>query len=380
VSEAPLRVFVACGGVGIASRGFETVARESFEALSGSDELELTLVKGRGERAPGERVAPTLSRDTRTAALVGRVLRRPPFWIEQACFTATMLPLLAARRPDVVSEWWVSRYLARVRQAWPAGFKILLSNGGPYPPDLLRHADFVHQLTPYAFEEALQAGVPRERQALLELGVKMGPDQPAASGEERRSLRGRLGLPADRPLVLAVAALSFFHKRLDYLVREVAALPPPRPHLLMLGQHEPETPLLLELADSLLGRDGYTVRTVPKAEVAEHYRAADVFAHASLWEAFGLVMVEALSHGLPCVVHDGPTQGFLLDGHGFLGDLSRDRELAALLARALAGDDMAERERRRRYARDRFSWERLAPRYAEMMRAAATSEPHIGRA
>jgi glycosyltransferase involved in cell wall biosynthesis len=199
----------------------------------------------------------------------------------------------------------------------------------------------------------------------------MGPDQPAASGEERRSLRARLGLPADRQLVLAVAALSFHHKRLDYLVREVAALPPPRPHLLMLGQRETETPLLLELADSLLGRDGYTVRTVPKAEVAEYYRAADVFAHASLWEAFGLVMVEALAHGLPCVVHDGPTQRYLLDGHGVMGDLRRDGQLAALLATALEDDDMAERERRRRYTRARFSWERLAPRYIEMMRAAA---------
>ena len=376
MSSRPLRVFIACGGVGIASRGFETVARESFDALADSDELDITLVKGRGPRAPRERVAPTLRRDGRTAVLLGRALRRPPFAIEQAVFGAGMLPLLAARRPHVVyvSEWWVAQVLARVRPRAREGFKILLSNGGPYPADRLGHVDFVHQLTPYAFDEAVRAGVPPERQALLELGVKMGPDQPAASREERRSLRARLALPGDRPLVLAVAALSFFHKRLDHLVREVAALPPPRPHLLMLGQREAETPLLLELADELLGRDGYTVRTVPKAEVAEYYRAADVFAHASLWEAFGLVMVEAMAHGLPCVVHDGPTQRYLLGEHALMGDLRRDGELAALLARALEHDDPAERERRRRYARDRFSWERLAPRYVEMMRAAARSD------
>ncbi len=375
-SERP-RVVIACGGVGFANRGFETLARESFDALRDRDDVEVLLVKGRGRRLPDERVARTVGRDSRAAAAGARLLGRDTFYVENAGFTASIIPLLARRRPDVVflSEWWLGRGLARWRRRTGARWRLLLSNGGPYPPERFGHVDHVHQLTPHEFDRAVEAGVPRERQTLLEIGAAMPAGDRPGGAADRAALRDRLGLPSGRPLALSVAALAFHHKRMDYVVRELAALPEPRPFLVMLGQREEETPRLLELADALLGPDGYAARTVAPAEVSTYYDAADVFVLGSLWEAFGIVMVEALAHGLPCVVHDGPTQRFVLgDEGGALADFTREGALAAALPEVLAtaGDEPA-RARRRRIAHDRFAWDRLAPRYAEMMRRCAYS-------
>jgi 1,2-diacylglycerol 3-alpha-glucosyltransferase len=375
VSGDRLRVVIGCGGIGFANRGFETLSRECFAALRDRDDVDVTLVKGRGRRRPGERVAPTVGRDSAAARLAGRALRRDGLYVEQAGFTASLIPILALSRPDVVylSEWYPSRGLARWRRRTGARFKLLLSNGGIYPPERFDHADHVHQLTPHELERAVAAGVPRERQTLLELGVATDTRHAGLSQPQRGALRTELGLPADRPVVLSVAAICL-QKRIDYLIRELAALPAPRPFLMLLGQREPETPTLLRLADELLGPDGYAARTVAPAEVSRYYATADVFVLASLWEAFGRVMVEAIGHGLPCVVHDGPTQRYVLDGAGgVLADLTRDGALARALPDAIrsAGDEAA-RAARRRVAHDRFAWERLAPRYVEMMRKCAS--------
>jgi glycosyltransferase involved in cell wall biosynthesis len=369
-------VVIACGGIGFANRGFETLSRECFDALSGRDDVDVLLVKGRGTRTPRERVAPTVGRNGAAARLGARVLKRDPFYVEQLGFTISIIPLLARRRPDVVylSEWWLGRGLARWRRRSGARWKLLLSNGGPYPPERFDHADHVHQLTPHELERAVEAGVPRERQTLLELGVELDGG-PQLGASDRDALRRSLGLPVDRPVVLSVAALAFHHKRLDYVVRELAALPGPRPFLMLLGQREDETPQLLALADGLLGSDGYAARTVAPAEVASYYEAADVFVLGSLWEAFGRVMVEALGHGLPCVVHDGPTQRFVLgaDG-GRMADFTRDGALAGVLPDAIASaGDEAARARRRAAAHERFSWGRLAPAYVDMMRRCCES-------
>ena len=375
-SERP-RVVIACGGVGFANRGFETLARESFDALKRRDDIEVLLVKGKGKRLPDERVAPTFGRDSRAARAGARLLKRDGFYVENAAFTASIIPILARRKPDVVflSEWWLGRGLARWRRRTGARYRLLLSNGGPYPPERFGHVDHIHQLTPHELERAVAAGIPRERQTLLEIGATMPAQRPPRGPDERAALRSRLELPADRPLALSVAALSFHHKRMDYVVRELAAMPTPRPFLLMLGQRDAETPRLLALADELLGPSGYAARTVAPAEVSVYYDAADVFVLGSLWEAFGIVMVEALAHGLPCVVHDGPTQRFVLgEEAGALADFTRDGALAGALARALeTAADEAARQRRRGSAYNRFAWERLAPRYVEMMRTCAYS-------
>jgi glycosyltransferase involved in cell wall biosynthesis len=193
-------------------------------------------------------------------------------------------------------------------------------------------------------------------------------------------LRRRLGLPVDRPVVLSLAALNRSHKRLDYLIDEVAQMPAPRPFLVLAGQAEPETPPIRAQAARMLGPDGYSIRTVPQAEVQALLAAADVFVLPSLGEGLPRALIEALSAGLPCVAHDYAVTRFALGEHGELADLSRRGALAARLEELVRRPlDAAAAERRRRYAFEMFSWTRLRRRYVELLRGAAVLAPKLAR-
>ena len=83
--------------------------------------------------------------------------------------------------------------------------------------------------------------------------------------------------------------------------------------------------------------------------------------------------LEALAAGLPCVVHDTVNTRALFGPHGYLGDLGDHAAVTtALLTRALDEPVRDETARARHaWVRDRFSWETLAPRYSELLRACA---------
>jgi len=129
---------------------------------------------------------------------------------------------------------------------------------------------------------------------------------------------------------------------------------------------------IVALASDLLGRDGFSVRSVPYREVFDYYRAADIFVLASLQEGFGRVYLEALMHGLPVIAHGHPVMEYVLGGLGYLGDLSRRGELTQIVARLLSKpNDQEQMLQRWMNVRDRFGWAALAPQYIAMFEAAA---------
>ena len=352
-------------------RGFESFAEECFEALRERPELRVGLVGGRGRPGDGRLTAPVPAADATVARMLGRVLRRDGYFAQQLLFALALAPILAARRPDVVlvSDWVLASALGRWRRLTRQRYKLLLCNGSPGGPRFDWSIDHVQQLTPALHRIALDGGEPPARHTLLALGRAIAPE--LAPQRPRREARAALGLPVEGELLLCVSALNHWHKRIDYLIDEVFTLQP-RPHLVLLGQFEAETPAILCRARERLGRDGFTARTVTRHEVVAYYRAADMLVHAALYEALGLVLVEAMAEGLPVVAHDSPTTRFVVGPHGHLGDLARPGALAPLVraARATAQDG---REARHRHAYERFSWDRLAPSYVEMVRACATS-------
>jgi glycosyltransferase involved in cell wall biosynthesis len=363
------RVLIACPGLDHVGRGFETFARECFAELAAAGELDVALAKGSGPRADRELVARAPSRNARPARRLGRVLGREPYEVEQLGFTLSLLPRLARLRPDLVfvSDMLVSRLLAHWPRRDGTRFKLALSNGGPYPLEAMRHADYVHHPSAPGLAFALDRGESPERHAHVPIGIAIPRELALPSAEERVALRRRLSLPEERPIVLSVAALNSHHKRVDYVIREVASMQPRRPFLLVLGADDPEAEAIRSLAASLLGDADHAIRSVPSSAMPDHYRVADVFTLGSTWEAFGKVLVEALSHGLPCVVHDGHIQRWMLGRHGVFGDLTKVGELARLLTPLCEADrDEGAMRARHQEAYGRFSWDHLTRSYVEL--------------
>jgi 1,2-diacylglycerol 3-alpha-glucosyltransferase len=372
-ANRPVRVLLLCSGLDHARRGFESFARECFRALRAEPGLDLSLVKGSGPAAERERAVPAPTRDARLLKALGRLSGREPFRFEQAAFALAVLPLIARRRPDVVyfSEWHTGLVLGLARRAGLMRRVPLVLCNGTMAVEGFDHLDRVQELTPAALETVLERGGDPARHVMLPLGFGVQEGFAPVTPDERRALRERLGLPAERTVVLSSAALNRHHKRLDYLIEEVARLPEPRPFLLLAGQPEAETAGLRRLAAERLGADGHGIRTVPQETVASLLRASDAFVLASLGEGLPRALIEALAQGLPCLTHDYGVTRFALGEHGRYADLSRPGALAGLLADAGRDGGPGAQRARHAAAYERFSWDRLRPRYAELLRGAA---------
>lgn len=367
------KVFLVCSGLGRINRGYETFTQECFDALAGAPELNLTLFKGGGTAAEKQQVLWNLPRLHAPALRLGKILGKDGYLVEQMTFGIALLPHLLRQNPDVVyfSDISLGKMLWHWRRVSRTKFVLLFRNGGPMKPpyplwDLTQQLVQVHQ------EAALAAGHPPHSQVLLPPGIAIAPELDTPTAENRAALHRTLGLPENRPLILSVGAVNKNLKRMDYVVREVAALPEPRPFLLMLGQEDEETPEIRTLASAALGPHGYEIRTVPSAEVKQYYQAADIFVLATRLEGFGRAYVEALSWGLPCLAHDSPLTRDIVGADGLLGDFEQPGMLTGLLTAALAeGYDIAARRRRHRNAFRRFSWQEIRPQYVAMFQRCA---------
>ncbi|HEX8054569.1 MAG TPA: glycosyltransferase [Thermoleophilaceae bacterium] len=369
----PLRVLLICSGLDHAHRGFESFARECFDALRDDPALDMKLVKGSGAAGDRERSVPTLTRDSAPVRALARLSGRQAFRFEHVAFAFSVMPVLLRERPDVVflSEWHTGKVLAPLRDAAGRSFALVLSNG-TMALEGFGHLDRVQELSPAALEEILARGADPERHVMLPLGFWIDPQVEPVTDDDRRAARERLGLPLDRRILLSSAALNRHHKRLDYLIEEVASLPEAdRPYVLMAGQVEEETEGLRALARERLGPDGHDMRTVPQRQVPELLRSADEFVLASLGEGLPRALIEALAAGLPCLTHDYGVTRYALGEHGHFADFSRPGGLAGLIAGAgFDGSPDAQRARHR-YAYEKYSWEGLRPRYVELFRDAA---------
>jgi 1,2-diacylglycerol 3-alpha-glucosyltransferase len=376
MSTERTRVLFTCTGVGLFNRGIETYFREAFDALRAIPEIETRLLTGVGTNSGNERPIPCLARTGCVAPLVGKFTGRSAYAVEQWSSLPAVIVEIRRFRPHIVftSEATLMFLLRRFRRRIGIPFRVLFSNGGPCHPPFDRH-DFVHQVAPFYRDEAFATGEPQAKHLFVPYGINV-PTTEFPELEERKALRRSLGLPVDRPVVLSVGWVAREHKRMDYVIKEVASLPQPRPFLQLLGAMDDGSRGIVSLGRETLGPDHFGAASVSPAKVADYYRAADVFVLGSLVEGFGRVYLEALSHGLPTIGHRHPVIEYVLGGAGIVGDLSRDGQLTALLERELAHLSLAtpvEALARRESVRERFGWEALRPAYREMFETAASA-------
>ena len=375
-----IKVFIVSPGLGHIKRGIEAWNQECFNALAQVDSLDITLFKGGGNAAKKEIPLGNLPRQHQVTMQISKVFRRverkDPYFLEQVSFFLSLLPHIYFKRPDVIYFLDVNlgTFLWRWRQFTKQNYKLLFCNGGPCLPSCFYRWNYIQQVVPMHLKTALAEGVPAEKQSLIPHGIHMSSELQMLAPREREALRQKLELPKLRPLILSVAAINKSHKRMDYVIREIASLPEPRPYVLLVGQQDDESPGIIRLANELLGSDNFQIRTVARSEVSDYYMSADAFVLGSIREGFGLVFLEAMSYGLPCLAHDYEVTHFILGREGYLGNFELPGGLSSLVSQALAeSNDIAKRHLRHQTIYDRFSWEKLRPDYVELMQKCASS-------
>ena len=135
-------------------------------------------------------------------------------------------------------------------------------------------------------------------------------------------------------LVICVGHLDVSFKRHQLAIEAVSKLS--NVDLLILGSGEAKEEFE-QLGRKLMpGR--LKVIGVPHTEIVHYYKSADVFTLASLKEPFGIVYIEAMAAGLPCVTTDDETRREIIGNAGLTCDVENVSEYAETIRKALYMD------------------------------------------
>ncbi len=173
--------------------------------------------------------------------------------------------------------------------------------------------------------------------------------------------RERFGLD-ERPLLLSLSAKRP-HKNLGALISALALIPAARrPQLALPGYptwHESELRRLAH--DAGVDADVRFPGWVSAEEIEGLWGLARAFVFPSLYEGFGLPVLEAMARGVPVACSDSSSLPEVAGEAAILFDPRDEPAIAAAITRLL--EDPAEAERLRRLGRARaaaFSWDRTA--------------------
>jgi len=198
-------------------------------------------------------------------------------------------------------------------------------------------------------------GVPLERIAVIPLGVDLQRFQPAAPLDTRH---------ANRPYLLHVGQ-AYPHKNLARLIRAFAAVASAQPELelVLTGKpHASETPRLQALVAELGLQQRVQFRPyVPSAALPGLMAGALAFVYPSLWEGFGLPVLEAMAAGTPVLTSLGSGTEEAAGDAALLVDPWDQGALAAALRDLITQPRLRDDLRQRGLERVRaHSWERTA--------------------
>lgn len=331
--KSNMKIAILCSGLGNVYRGHEVFASDLFALLS--DAVDITLFQGGGEPAANVKVVDNVPRNAEWLKHIHVAVS--PKWAEAVkegergrieCETfayAAIKPLLDGDF-DVIHclEREVCEIIFDQRHLFRKTPKILFSNGGAIPARDLPRCDFVQEHTD------LNLAYSAKGKSFM---IPHGVDLSRFRSDVATDFRTQHGIPQDAFVVISVGAVSYGHKRMDYVVKEVAAVKDA--YLLVLGQETPDTPEIMALGQRLMG-DRVVFTKLPHNELPKAYAAAHVFTLGPVFEAFGIVYVEAMAMGLPVICSNPKNQRAIVKEGIFI-----DVKQPGALTKALRDTDRA---------------------------------------
>jgi mannosylfructose-phosphate synthase len=206
------------------------------------------------------------------------------------------------------------------------------------------------------------------------------------SSSTRAMLRRKFGF--EGKVVLSLGRIAR-NKGYDLLIRAFAEVlrrcPDARLELAIGGtQLQPAEQAILDECRALVSELGLAAAVrfsgfVPDEDMADLYRAADVFVASSRYEPFGMAAVEAMACGTPTVVtvHGGLYRSLRFGISGLFADPLDPSDLAITLLKPLQYPPLAERLSRRgaQLARSTFTWTGIAQ---QLIQVAEGHSPRAG--
>jgi 1,2-diacylglycerol 3-alpha-glucosyltransferase len=362
---APVRVALACPGVGLVQRGFERMFLDLFDLVK--DDLDITLYKGGGAQNEKEKTLVFLNRNGWVARHLPlhKLVGRTAIHLECLTFAIALLFALRNQEIDVVHclDPPLAKLLVRLRGLFGLKFRLLYTEGCAMPPSDYPPSDHIQQVSAVTLEEARQYGIADHRMTMLPVGFYPERFEVSAS---KQDLRKRHNISESTFVIVCVAAINRNHKRIDHLVNELVNVD--GDYLFWLDgsqdQGEPQLPAWVK------GKLGSRCRIthVPSAQVGELFKVADVLVNASLFESFGLAIVEGASTGVPVITHNGEHFRWLLPENKFRVDMNEPGALTRMLRRLMKMQDkpVEDCDTVRRY-----SWHSLKQEYLALYRKVA---------
>lgn len=191
-------------------------------------------------------------------------------------------------------------------------------------------------------------------------------------------------LEIERPYLLFVGNPTKPHKNLDNVIQAFARARQRRPfdaRLVCVGHRGPATFKLEQRAEQLgVGEHVRMLGHVAGEALPALYQGATLFLYPTLYEGFGLPVVEAMASGLPVITSDNSALKEIAEGHAHLVDPLDVDSIAGAIVQC-----MSDPEHRASLARlglrraEAFHWRRTAERTLEIYQAAMEAWAARGR-
>lgn len=246
-----------------------------------------------------------------------------------------------------------------------------------------RSADLVIATTPEQLDIiANDYDVPADRLQMIPPGYDDARFFPVSEAS-RQSIRQRLGFGG--PTVVAIGRLAR-NKGYDLLVRGFSVLvkrvPEARLFLAIGGENlsEREQLILGEIhalvAELKLEEAVRFGSFIPDAELADYYRASDLFVLCSRYEPFGMTAIEAMAAGTPTVVtvHGGLHRALTFGRHALFADPNDAEDLGITMMKVFKHPRLRARLARMgsHKARSLFTWTGIAQQVVALAEGRAT--------
>lgn len=373
-----LKIALISTGLGHVKRGIETWTEDLGRQLSARG-VDITVYKGGGRREhPYEKVVWCLKRMNPVSQWM--IKHRPGFlWrfgfasgyaLEQMTFNWNIFPILLLRQFDIIhtQDPQVADFWRKVVRLGLVRSKVILAHGTEEPHEFLGQFNYLQHLAPYHMEETQSKGFKGKKWFAIGNFIDTEFFCPGI----QTPLRQELNIPVDAFVVLSVAAIKKFHKRIDHLIKEVARIDNKNIYLVVAGATEQESDEVMKLGQELLGSRCVFLKNFPRTRIHEVFAMADVYALCSLKEMMPIALLEACSSGLPAIIHRYPVEEWMIGDGGDAIDMSQDGALADTIVKYLdAGYRREKAEKARKHAAKNFSKEKIVQDVLEMYREVA---------